>query len=156
MSSRHCEERLRRSNPYLRMPRYGLLRGACHRARIRATRWLAMTWISRSVPKRIRATRPLAMTVLDACRSLTSQQQIEQMRDQRDIRRRHWVVAQFARAHPRQLLALARDDRALPAPADVERHQQMEGLIGVAREGQRRQARVAGAATHPRLSTRDL
>jgi hypothetical protein len=24
-------------------PRYGLLRGACHRARIRATRWLAMT-----------------------------------------------------------------------------------------------------------------
>jgi hypothetical protein len=26
----------------LRLP-YGLLRGACHRARIRATRWLAMT-----------------------------------------------------------------------------------------------------------------
>ena len=25
--------------------RHGLLRGACHRARIRATRWLAMTWI---------------------------------------------------------------------------------------------------------------
>src|SRR6267378_773581 len=25
------------------MPRYELLRGACHRARIRATRWLAMT-----------------------------------------------------------------------------------------------------------------
>ena len=25
------------------MPRYGLLRGAYHRARIRATRWLAMT-----------------------------------------------------------------------------------------------------------------
>src|SRR5258706_10528068 len=25
------------------MPRYGLLRGACHRARIRATRWLATT-----------------------------------------------------------------------------------------------------------------
>jgi len=24
------------------MPCYGLLRGACHRARIRATRWLAM------------------------------------------------------------------------------------------------------------------
>src|SRR3979490_332880 len=31
----------RRSNPALR--RHGLLRGACHRARIRATRWLAMT-----------------------------------------------------------------------------------------------------------------
>jgi hypothetical protein len=25
------------------LPHYGLLRGACHRARIRATRWLAMT-----------------------------------------------------------------------------------------------------------------
>ncbi len=46
---RHCEERLRRSNPWRRKRRDGLLRGACHRARIRATRWLAMTWIGRSV-----------------------------------------------------------------------------------------------------------
>src|SRR5258708_20494610 len=32
--------------------RYGLLRGACHRARIRATRWLAMTdaWPPHSQP----------------------------------------------------------------------------------------------------------
>src|SRR2546429_9577947 len=29
------------------LPRDGSLRGACHRARIRATRWLAMTEISR-------------------------------------------------------------------------------------------------------------
>jgi len=43
ISPRLCEERLRRSNPSRRMRRYGLLRGACHRARIRATRWLAMT-----------------------------------------------------------------------------------------------------------------
>jgi hypothetical protein len=41
-SHRHCEERNRRSNPAF-LWRYGLLRGACHRARIRATRWLAMT-----------------------------------------------------------------------------------------------------------------
>ena len=41
--SRHCEERLRRSNPCFRKGIDGLLRGACHRARIRATRWLAMT-----------------------------------------------------------------------------------------------------------------
>jgi len=34
---------MRRSNPVLQLPLYGLLRGACHRARIRATRWLAMT-----------------------------------------------------------------------------------------------------------------
>src|SRR3954454_24437516 len=30
------------------VPRDGLLRGACHRARIRATRWLAMTAIGRA------------------------------------------------------------------------------------------------------------
>jgi hypothetical protein len=35
---------LRRSNPWRGKWRGGLLRGACHRARIRATRWLAMTW----------------------------------------------------------------------------------------------------------------
>jgi hypothetical protein len=40
---RHCEERSGRSNPSIRARRYGLLRGACHRARVRATRWLAMT-----------------------------------------------------------------------------------------------------------------
>jgi hypothetical protein len=39
---RHCEGRTRRSNP-LSLCSWpdGLLRGACHRARIRATRWLA-------------------------------------------------------------------------------------------------------------------
>ena len=43
VSLRHCEERKRRSNPTFVLLRHGLLRGACHRARIRATRWLAMT-----------------------------------------------------------------------------------------------------------------
>jgi hypothetical protein len=33
----------RRSNPSVHLWRDELLRGACHRARIRATRWLAMT-----------------------------------------------------------------------------------------------------------------
>src|SRR6266851_8307336 len=33
----------RRSNPFFLLRHYGLLRGACHRACIRATRWLAMT-----------------------------------------------------------------------------------------------------------------
>ena len=40
--------RAQRRNPPLRLPCYGLRRGACHRARIRATRWLAMTWRGRS------------------------------------------------------------------------------------------------------------
>jgi hypothetical protein len=35
--------RAQRSNPFFLWRRDGLLRGACHRARIRATRWLAMT-----------------------------------------------------------------------------------------------------------------
>src|SRR3979490_1417676 len=39
---RHCEERSDETIHFT-TPRYGLLRGACHRARIRATRWLAMT-----------------------------------------------------------------------------------------------------------------
>ena len=36
----------RRSNPWSDESRDGLLRGACHRARIRATRWLAMTAVA--------------------------------------------------------------------------------------------------------------
>ena len=46
---RHCLRQTRskgakrRSNPELSYPCSGLLRGACHRARIRAIRWLAMT-----------------------------------------------------------------------------------------------------------------
>jgi hypothetical protein len=47
--TRHCEERKRRSNPYRVTWSHGLLRGACHRARIRATRWLAMTGKNLSV-----------------------------------------------------------------------------------------------------------
>src|SRR5438045_8121334 len=39
---RHCKERSDASN--------GLLRGACHRRRIRATRWLAMTDFSTAKP----------------------------------------------------------------------------------------------------------
>jgi hypothetical protein len=42
LSSRHCERSETIHSSFAR--RDGLLRGACHRARIRATRWLAMTW----------------------------------------------------------------------------------------------------------------
>jgi hypothetical protein len=52
---RHClrqtrsvcaRERMRRSNPLFLARQDGLLRGACHRARVRATRWLAMTAVN--------------------------------------------------------------------------------------------------------------
>src|ERR1700729_3278878 len=73
---------------------------------------------------------------------LPLQQQILQMRDQRQIRRRHRIVAQLVHAYPGELLALARDRLAFPAPADIERHQEMKTLIGVAGEGERRKARL--------------
>jgi hypothetical protein len=41
---RHCEEQGDEAiHSFFFVRRNGLLRGACHRARIRATRWLAMT-----------------------------------------------------------------------------------------------------------------
>jgi hypothetical protein len=40
MESTPCEDG---SNPFFLPLRDGLLRGACHRAALRATRWLAMT-----------------------------------------------------------------------------------------------------------------
>src|SRR5690348_5031523 len=68
-------------------------------------------------------------------RSEILHQQINQMRNQRNVRWRHRVVAQFVGTDPGQLLAFARDRKTLPAPADVERHQQMERVIGVAGKG---------------------
>jgi hypothetical protein len=43
LESRHCEERSDEAIHSFFAWRHGLLRGACHRARVRATRWLAMT-----------------------------------------------------------------------------------------------------------------
>src|SRR5712672_983662 len=43
LEPRHCEERSDEAIHSFFTRRDGLLRGACHRARIRATRWLAMT-----------------------------------------------------------------------------------------------------------------
>ena len=44
------------------------------------------------------------------------------------------------RPHPFERLTLARLHKTLPAAADVERHQQVEVFVGVAREGKRREA----------------
>src|SRR6266571_1578103 len=41
--NRHCERSEATHPTTARKRKNGLLRGACHRARIRATRWLAMT-----------------------------------------------------------------------------------------------------------------
>src|SRR6516162_9802617 len=71
-----------------------------------------------------------------------SHQQIDQMRDQRDVGWRHGIAAQLVGADPGEGLAFASRYHAFPAPADVERHQQVERLVSVACEGQRRQARL--------------
>ena len=50
--------RAKRSNPCLNKRINGLPRGACHRARICATRWLAMTWRERSAKIDLRYAEP--------------------------------------------------------------------------------------------------
>src|SRR5216684_8740864 len=51
----------RRSNPDF-LKGSGLLRGACHRARVRATRWLAMTECQRSGARRAADVDHIAVT----------------------------------------------------------------------------------------------
>jgi len=74
----------------------------------------------------------------------SSHQQIDQMRDQRNIRRRHRVVAQFVGADPGEFLALARDSPRRPSAgrckAGISR---WEIIVGVTGKGQRREAGFA-------------
>src|SRR5215216_5010266 len=67
-------------------------------------------------------------------------QQSRKMRHQRLVRRRHRIVAQPVRPHPGESLALPCRHGAFPATTNVERHQQMKFLIGMAREGERGEA----------------
>src|SRR5262245_11526048 len=69
-------------------------------------------------------------------------QKRRQMRDQRHVGRWHRIVAQLVRHHPLEPLAFERCDRPLPAPTYVERHQKVKVLVGVARKGERRKARL--------------
>jgi hypothetical protein len=64
---RHCEERKRRSNPYRITWNHGLLRGACHRARIRATRWLAMTGVTPTSPQQRAHLPPTSCSHVSCC-----------------------------------------------------------------------------------------
>src|SRR5712671_7149047 len=76
-----------------------------------------------------------------------SHQQVDQMRDQGNVCRRHRVVAQLVGADPGELLPLPRDHLAVPAPADVERHQKMKIIVSVAGKGQRGEAGLAHGDT---------
>lgn len=71
-------------------------------------------------------------------------QPIPQHRDQRHIRGRHRVVAEFVHPRPFERLPLAGLGRALPAAAGEERHEQVEIGVAVARKRQGREAGGVG------------
>src|SRR5690349_22645029 len=87
-----------------------------------------------------RKRKSVQQSVLSFMLSPRSQQR-HQVGDQRLVGRRHLVVAKLVRSDPGELLSLLGLNDALPAPANIERHQEMEVRIGVARKGERRQAR---------------
>ena len=58
-------------------------------------------------------------------------EEIAQQRDQRLVGRRHRIVGKLLRPYPGERLVLPRHRRALPAPAQIQRHQQVEPLIGM-------------------------
>src|SRR5215470_19191844 len=62
------------------------------------------------------------------------------MRDQRQVGWRHRIVAQLVRTDPGEPLIFLRRDYSLPAPTDIERHQQVKISVSMTREGERRQA----------------
>src|SRR5262249_15557037 len=65
--------------------------------------------------------------------------QRSKVRDQRLIGWRHRILAQFAWPHPFQLLCLLGHNEAIPASADIERHEQIKVGIKVARKCQWRE-----------------
>src|SRR5450756_2776330 len=62
-----------------------------------------------------------------------------QVRDQRNVRRWHFVIPQPVRFYPGELLPLRFSDLPLPVPANIERHQEMKVGIGVTCESERRE-----------------
>src|SRR4030088_1734518 len=65
-SPRHCEGRSDQAIHSFFLRRDGLLRGAWHRARIRATRWLAMTLRAQGVSVTVTGVSRTRCSVLDA------------------------------------------------------------------------------------------
>src|SRR5690606_30820478 len=71
-------------------------------------------------------------------------EQITQGGDQRLVRRWHGVVPQLLRPHPFEGRMLPRLRHALPFPAGVKWHQQVNIVVRVTGEGNRSQARRLG------------
>src|SRR6266480_6309573 len=84
----------RRSNPWRCERIEGLLRGACHRARIRATRWLAMTAVTAKDSSRRHRER-IAVEIAQPVRRLAQAAEREQVKsgDRRGCGRRRRAEA---------------------------------------------------------------
>src|ERR1700742_1212617 len=67
-------------------------------------------------------------------------EQLLQMREERRVRWRHRIGPKILRPHPFEPLSVERLDEALPAAADVKRHQEVEVVVKMAGEGERREA----------------
>src|SRR6202046_3709143 len=80
------------------------------------------------------------------------------MRDQRFVGRRHRIVAQFGRPHPFELLSFPCLDEPFPASANIERHEQVEVKVEMARKGQGREALLLDGYSKflPQLSNQAL
>src|SRR5262245_52312595 len=74
-------------------------------------------------------------------------QKIPQHRQQGNIRWRHRILRQPARASPFELLAFERSDIAVPVATEIERHQEVEVVVGVAGEGEWGDASLANLDT---------
>ncbi|CDX42391.1 hypothetical protein MPLDJ20_50027 [Mesorhizobium plurifarium] len=68
-------------------------------------------------------------------------QKIDEELDERRVGRRHRIVAHLPRPDPFEPLPFFGLRDPTEAAADIKRHQQMEIVIGMAGEGERRQAR---------------
>src|SRR5215470_2257484 len=64
------------------------------------------------------------------------------MRYQRHVGGRHLVIAQTVWSDPGEFLSFLRGHGAVPAPAHVERHEQMKVGVSMARKGERCDARL--------------
>src|SRR6266699_5202624 len=93
----------------VRLFKHGTCQTAVGLTRASTPSYRAETWMAGTSPAMTRETA-------------VSHQQIDQMRDQRDVRGRHRIIAQLVGADPGEVLSLARHHVSLPAPADIERH----------------------------------
>ena len=79
---------------------------------------------------------PRALALLAGGAAAPAAEQVDQMRHQRFVRRRHRKTSEVARGNPFHGLAFPARDEALPPATDVEWHQKMKCFVSETREGE--------------------